>query len=42
MSIRSLEEKLGINLFVNLPAAVGNDTANAIETEKPAVVSWWW
>lgn len=42
MSVRALEEKLGIDLFVNLPAAVGNDTAEKIETEKPAAVSWWW
>ena len=42
MSVRALEEKLGINLFVNLPAAVGNDAAEKIETENPALVSWWW
>lgn len=42
MSVRALEEKLGINLFVNLPAAVGDETAEKIETENPALVSWWW
>lgn len=42
MSVRTLEEKLGIDLFVNLPAAVGNDAAEKIETENPAQVSWWW
>ncbi len=42
MSIRALEEKLGINLFVNLPEAVGASAAEAIETENPAGVSWWW
>jgi hypothetical protein len=42
MSIRALEEKLGINLFVNLPEAVGVSAAEAIETENPAGVSWWW
>ena len=42
MSIRDLEQKLGINLFVNLPAAVGADTAAAVETENPNTVSWWW
>ena len=42
MSVRALEEKLGINLFVNLPTAVGNDAAEKIETENPALVSWWW
>ena len=42
MSIRALEQKLGYNLFVNLPAAVGETTAAAIETEDPNSVSWWW
>ena len=42
MSVRALEEKLGIDLFVNLPAAVGKDAAEAVETENPALVSWWW
>jgi DNA/RNA endonuclease G (NUC1) len=42
MSVRALEQKLGINLFVNLPAAVGDDAAEKIETENPALVSWWW
>lgn len=42
MSVRALEEKLGINLFVNLPEAVGASAAEAIETENPAGVSWWW
>lgn len=42
MSIRSLESKLGINLFVNLPAAIGAADAEEVETENPAGVSWWW
>lgn len=42
MSIRALEEKLGINLFVNLPDAVGANVAETIETENPNTVSWWW
>jgi endonuclease G len=42
MSIRALEQKLGFNLFVNLPAAVGETTAAAVETEDPNSVSWWW
>ena len=42
MSIRELENKLGINLFVNLPGAVGESAANAVETENPNTVSWWW
>ena len=42
MSVRALEQKLGIDLFVNLPSAVGKDDAEKIETENPALVSWWW
>ena len=42
MSIRDLEQKLGYDLFVNLPAAVGVDTAAAVETEDPNSVNWWW
>ena len=42
MSIATLEEKLGYKLFVNLDEVVGEDVANAIKSEKPATVSWWW
>ena len=42
MSIRDLEQKLGYDLFVNLPAAVGDDAAAAVETENPNSVNWWW
>ena len=42
MSIRDLENKLGINLFVNLPGAIGESAAAAVETEDPNTVSWWW
>ena len=42
MSIRDLENKLGINFFVNLPAAIGESAAAAVETENPNTVSWWW
>ena len=42
MSIRDLEQKLGYNLFVNLPNVVGNETAAAVEAEDPNSVSWWW
>lgn len=42
MSVRALEQKLGIDLFVHLPEAVGKDAAEKIETENPAAVSWWW
>ena len=42
MSIRELEAKTGVNFFVNLPGAVGAETAAAVETENPNSVSWWW
>ena len=42
MSIRELEQKTGVNFFVNLPGAVGAEVAEAIETENPNAVSWWW
>ena len=42
MSIRDLEKILGYDLFVNLPGAVGAETAAAVETENPNSVGWWW
>ena len=42
LSISELEQKLGYELFVNLPAQVGSSTANDIKSENPASVSWWW
>ena len=42
MSIDDLEDKLGYDLFVNLPAVVGEEAAAAIEAENPATVNWWW
>lgn len=42
MSIDDLEKKLNIDLFPNLINKVGEDTANTIEAENPANVSWWW
>ena len=39
MSIAELEKKLGYDLFVNLPAKVGADTAAKVESE---VDSWWY
>lgn len=41
MSIADLEKKLGINFFVNLPAAIGEDDAKKVETQDPTTVSWW-
>lgn len=42
MSIDELEKKIGIDLFANLPAAIGEDAAAKVEAENPATVSWWW
>jgi len=42
MSVDDLEEKLGIDFFVNLPAKVGEDMAARIEAEEPKSVTWWW
>lgn len=42
MSVDDLEEKLGIDFFVNLPAKVGEDVAARIEAEDPKDVAWWW
>jgi DNA/RNA endonuclease G (NUC1) len=42
MSVDALEKKLGMDFFVNLPSAVGEETAAKIEAEDPSKVSWWW
>ena len=42
MSIDALESKLGFDLFVNLPAKVGEETAAKIEAEDPKTINWWW
>ena len=42
MSIDKLEEKVGIDFFVNLPAAVGEAKAKAIEAADPSAESFWW
>ena len=42
MSIDELEKKIGIDLFANLPAAIGEDAAAKVEAEDPTTVSWWW
>ena len=42
MSIQELEAKTGVNFFVNLPAAIGDAAAAAVEKENPNSVSWWW
>ena len=40
MSIDALEERLGIDLFVNLPAAVGEEKAARIEAKEPTENAW--
>ena len=42
MSIDKLEELTGLDLFVNLPAMVGDDMAAKIEAQDPANSSVWW
>ena len=42
MSIDALEGKLGIDLFVNLPAVIGESAAAAVEAEDPKTQQWWW
>ena len=42
LSVAALEAKLGYKLFVNLPAKVGASAADAIKSENPAAVNWWW
>ena len=42
LSISELEQKLGYQLFVNLPDRVGTSAANEIKSEKPAAMNWWW
>ena len=38
MTIDALEEKLGIDFFVNLPAVAGKDQADKVEA---SVDKWW-
>lgn len=42
MSIDELEEKTGLDFFVNLPAKVGEDTAAKLEAQNPENSSVWW
>lgn len=41
MSIDDLEEKLGIDFFVNLPDLIGETAAANVEKQQPSTVSWW-
>ncbi len=42
MSIDQLEEKIGIDLFVNLPAKVGAARAAELERQDPKTSQIWW
>lgn len=39
-SIDELENKIGIDLFVNLPAEIGDDQAAIVESTKPTELAW--
>ncbi len=41
ISIDALEEKIGIDLFVNLPAAIGESQAAKVEAQNPVNVACW-
>jgi len=42
ISIDELEEKIGLDLFVNLPAAIGEADALKVESQNPQNVGIWW
>lgn len=42
MSIDALEEKLGMDFFVNLPDVIGAEAAAKVEAQDPKDISWWW
>ena len=42
LPVNELEEKIGIDLFVNLPAKIGDANAEEIEGQDPTLYSWWW
>lgn len=41
ISVDSLEEKIGIDLFVNLPSAIGESQAAKVEAQDPTKVACW-
>ncbi len=41
ISIDALEEKIGIDLFVNLPSAIGESQAAKVEAQDPTKVACW-
>ena len=42
ISIDELEKKIGFDLFANLPAKIGEETAAKVESEDPKTINWWW
>lgn len=42
ISIDRLEEILGMDLFVNLPAAIGASAAAKVESQNPQNIGLWW
>ena len=42
ISVKSLEDKLGYQLFVNLEEVLGQEKATAVKAENPKDNSWWW
>ncbi|MGN1226259.1 MAG: DNA/RNA non-specific endonuclease, partial [Candidatus Cryptobacteroides sp.] len=42
ISIDELEEIIGIDLFVNLPKAIGESKAASVESQNPQNVGVWW
>lgn len=41
ISIDDLENKIGIDLYVNLPGKIGDSAASAIEADRPGNSKWW-
>jgi endonuclease G, mitochondrial len=41
ISVDALEEKIGIDLFVNLPSAIGESQAAKVEAQDPTKVACW-
>lgn len=42
ISIDELERLTGVDFFVNLPAAIGQQDADFVEAQNPSTVSVWW
>ncbi len=42
ISVDELEEKIGLDLFVNLAGKIGEEKADAVEAQSPEDVTFWW